>query len=385
LIHGRTGTYWGLAVAVNQPNKNRVQEQLIQLCEEVRNFISESLLVSRNDSGRFDELAQKIFHFQFEQNGPYRKFCESSGKTPKSVEEFSDIPAMPTSSFKEFELSVLKQGERSRVFHSSGTTLQKASRHFHSEATLKVYEESAAAWFKPFVLPDFEKIDVLSLTPRSQEAPHSSLAHMFETVRDRFGKGSSTFAGMVIEEGWEINLESVLNSLVRCAADNQPVLICGTAFSFVHLCDALDGKQVRLAPGSRVFETGGYKGRSRELPKAELHNLIKTRLGLDEPFIISEYGMSEISSQAYDQKAGTRQSRRFRFPPWARVEVISTETRKPVARGEAGLIRIYDLANVGSVMAVQTEDLGIEHEEGFELLGRAEKAEVRGCSLMQME
>ena len=147
------------------------------------------------------------------------------------------------------------------------------------------------------------------------------------------------------------------------------------------------------------METGGYKNRSRAMPKSELHVLITERLGVPPENILCEYGMSELSSQAYDGVAGggrrvtgkdstpryaPRATRHFSFPPWARVQIISPETGLEVADGETGLIRIFDLANVFSVMAIQTEDLGVRRGDGFELIGRAPLAEARGCSLMTM-
>jgi hypothetical protein len=135
------------------------------------------------------------------------------------------------------------------------------------------------------------------------------------------------------------------------------------------------------------METGGYKNHSRTMPKDELHALITERLGIPESHIICEYGMSELSSQAYDRKVGSQKSevRRFQFPPWARVQIISPETNREVANGETGLIRVFDLANVFSVMAIQTEDLGVRCGDGFELIGRAQFVEPRGCSLMSVE
>jgi hypothetical protein len=128
------------------------------------------------------------------------------------------------------------------------------------------------------------------------------------------------------------------------------------------------------------METGGYKGRSRSLPKKELHALIAGRLGVPPSLIICEYGMSELSSQAYNQR--TEATRVFQFPPWARLQIISPETGCEVSEGETGLIRVFDLANVCSVMAIQTEDLGLRRGDNFELLGRAQMAEPRGCSLL---
>ena len=133
------------------------------------------------------------------------------------------------------------------------------------------------------------------------------------------------------------------------------------------------------------METGGYKNRSRLLPKDELHALITERLGVPPSHILCEYGMSELSSQAYSgSKAGGRGERalHFQFPPWARAQILSPETGAEVAEGETGLLRVFDLANVFSAMAIQTEDLAIRRGGGFELLGRAESTEPRGCSLM---
>jgi acyl-CoA synthetase (AMP-forming)/AMP-acid ligase II len=166
------------------------------------------------------------------------------------------------------------------------------------------------------------------------------------------------------------------------------VFLVGTAFSFVHLLDELAARDVRLElpPGSQVLETGGYKGRSRVLQKSELHALITERLGVPQSQIICEYGMSELSSQAYQTGRGARGEGReeegvFQFPPWVRARVVSPETGGEVADGATGLLSIVDLANVFSVMAIQTEDLAIRRGAGFELLGRAALAEPRGCSL----
>jgi len=233
-----------------------------------------------------------------------------------------------------------------------------------------------------------------------------------------------------------LNFDAALAALNSSLVTRHPSLLLGTAFSFVHLLDFLVERNLRfdLPAGSRVMETGGYKGRSRALPKTELHQLITERLGVPPSHIICEYGMSELSSQAYDgtiqanildlphpgplpkerencrQSAGESvrfrnskertmlfplpegegqgegkravKSHYFQFPPWTRVQIISPETGNEVADGETGLIRMFDLANVFSVMAIQTEDLGIRRGDGFELIGRAALAESRGCSLM---
>jgi len=186
-----------------------------------------------------------------------------------------------------------------------------------------------------------------------------------------------------------LQVDATLAALREATETNQPVVLPGTAFAFVHLLDHLIANNVRLQlpSGSRVMETGGYKGRSRSLPKHELHSLIVDRLGISSERIVCEYGMSELSSQAYDCVADhdtPAGARAFAFPPWARVQIVSPETGREVAEGETGLIRVFDLANVRSVMAVQTDDLAVRHGDRFELIGRTRGAQPRGCSLMHL-
>jgi hypothetical protein len=353
--------------------------------DEIRRHVCDLIAnAPAGSASTFDSLALLLFRFQYHANAPYRAFCDARGRNPATVASFRDIPAIVSTAFKDFELTVLPPEERTVTFHSSGTTQHRHARHFHSAETLKVYEASLLRWFKPFVLPDLEKARFIILTPEPSQAPHSSLVHMFGAVTDAFATSREFFAQAAPDGSWEIRSAALL---ARLESVREPVVLCGTAFSFVHFCDYLDSVQRRLhlPEGSRIFETGGYKGRSRTVSKPELHGTIRRCAGVPETHIVSEYGMSELSSQAYDRAVGSNAPREFQFPPWARAVIISPETGREVAPGERGLIRVFDLANVGSVMAVQTEDSGIRRENGFELAGRASEAEARGCSLMHLE
>ena len=294
---------------------------------------------------------------------------------------------MPASAFKTADVTSLPLDERKVVFQSSGTTAVARSRHFHSAESLALYKSSLLLWFSPHLTPDAEKpLAMLSLTPSPEAAPSSSLVHMFETIRAAQSPAESLFAGALEADGsWTLNFAGAVEFLHKATNQCQPLLVVGTAFNFVHLLDYCTEHRLTFAlpPGSRILETGGYKGRSRVISKPELHELMTQRLGVHASHIITEYGMSELSSQAYDGVvARSSSSRLFRFPPWARVQIISPETGHAVAQDQTGLIRVFDLANVWSVMAIQTEDLGIEYQSGFELIGRAEGVEPRGCSLM---
>lgn len=351
-------------------------------------FMTRSLSVPENsspcDDSEFNSFAVEWFGVQFQHNTAYQRWCRMMGVEPGAISDWRQIPAMPTSAFKELEVTSLAVGERTHVFHSSGTTEQRPSRHFHSVQSLALYEGSLFNWFqKCFAVEGQGTVRLVSLTPPAAAVPHSSLVHMFETLRRRIGAPDSAFYGYLNVEGaWELNTQA-LEAELRSASG--PLFLVGTAFSFVNWIDSLIARDVRLRlpDGSRVLETGGYKGRSRSMPKDELRVLLCERLGIPDEAIVCEYGMSELSSQAYDvPRPEADAGSVFRFPPWARALVVSPETGLEVRDGETGLVRIVDLANLWSVSAVQTEDLAIRRGEGFELIGRAATAEPRGCSLM---
>ena len=409
-------------------NKHRMNKELSSFAARLRGLISD--FQSPISNRQFSELALELFTLQFKYNFAYRKICEARRFTPGIFEHWPQIPAVPAGAFKELELSCIPPEERTAVFCSSGTTEQKPSRHFHNAESLSVYEASLWIWFERNVLRSADGPSASSgeargravrapifLTPPPAQAPHSSLVHMFEIVRRKLGAPESVFVGQIGANGaWTLDFNAALAVIQRngdsgerrnfpnargaalCRDAAMPQILFGTAFSFVHLLDYLVERDlwVELPAGSRVMETGGYKNRSRSMPKAELHALTTERLGVPPENISCEYGMSELSSQAYavagDEWQVTRHrgafcrpspdTCHFQFPPWARAQIVSPETGREVADGETGLIRVFDLANVFSVMAIQTEDLAIRRSGGFELIGRAQLAEPRGCSLM---
>jgi hypothetical protein len=377
-------------------------EQFATLCREFIH-LSSSQPQDQGHSNHlksvFDRLAMSLFRLQFTHNVAYRRLCESRNVTASRITHWCEIPTAAASSFKLMDMSCLPPEERTSVFYSSGTTEQQPSRHYHNARSLALYEISLLPWFGRHLLRESEMLAtgkpsppaLLSLTPPPAKIPHSSLAHMFATIERRMQWGDATFVGELDDSGgWVLHTERTVACLKRAINLKQAILIFGTAFSFVHLLDFLaeEGLRLQLPPGSRVMETGGYKGRSRELTRPELHGLIAAQLAIPADNIVCEYGMTELSSQAYDRAIlgtaaapASASERYFHFPPWTRVQIISPETGREVADGETGLIRVFDLANVYSVLAIQTEDLGVRRGSGFELLGRAKAAEPRGCSL----
>ncbi len=353
--------------------------------------------VAAAQEAEFNTLALELFALQVRHNAALRGWLGARGGAVGGLQDWREIPAVPVAAFKELELTALPAAARTTVFHSSGTTGQKPSRHFHYAESLRLYEASLRPWFWRHLWPGgaggrgAAARRQIILTPSPAQVPHSSLVHMFATIAGapppEGGTPNRKLFGTVGADGaWCVDFAAALAELRAAAASGAPVMLLGTAFSFVHLLDHLTAGDIRISlpAGSRVLETGGYKGRSRTLPKAELHAEITRRLGVPASHIVCEYGMSELSSQAYDTAVPARagRARRFHFPPWARAVVVSPETGAEVGEGETGLLRIYDLANVWSALAVQTEDLGVRRGDGFELLGRAAEAEPRGCSRM---
>ncbi|MDA7915631.1 hypothetical protein N9B94_00175 [Verrucomicrobia bacterium] len=324
-------------------------------------------------------MATNLFRLQVEHIPLLKRFTEIRKVDPKELITWREIPAIPISSFKDFELTSLPIEERRRFFISSGTTSSKRSKHFHNDASIAVYETSLKEGFATHFRTCNRTIpqQLLSLTPTEEQAPNSSLVHMFRTLSIRFSE--THFVGDKDASGnWIVNIDAAISTLEDGIRTKSPVLITGTAFSYVHLLDQLAQRSLsfRLPEASMILETGGYKGQSREIPKNDLHKMIQSTFGVPTDAILCEYGMSELSSQAYCQG-----DQPFRFSPWSRAELISPETGKPVAEGETGLIRIVDLANIRSTLSIMTEDLGILCDNGFKLLGRLPQAEAKGCSL----
>jgi len=330
---------------------------------------------------RFDALARELFAFQYARCAPFRRLCDARGCTPATVRSWREIPPVPTAAFKEMAVRSFPPERTAHVFRTSGTT--SSGRGELPLDTLELYEASLLPTFERHVLPDLalgERIELLVIGPSPSEAPDSSLTHMFHVVMRERGAPESAFC---------LDLDRAVRRLL---AARRPLLVCGAAFAFVHLLERMEasGTRAALPAGSRALETGGYKGRSRDLPRAELHARMAERLGIPPQRIVNQYGMTELGSQFYDSVLREpRAPRRKLGPPWARVRIVDPVTGRDLPAGETGRIAVVDLANTGTVLAIQTGDRGRrvpadegkDAGEGFEVLGREPDAEARGCSL----
>lgn len=339
------------------------------------------------DDGRFERIALALFQVQFELCAPYGRFCKDRGITPDTIERWTDIPAVPTGAFKEVALRCFPREHTLKTFRTSGTSADRRG-ELHLD-TLDLYEASLLPTLRTLLFPDGAPHHLRFLAPSADEAPDSSLSHMFDTLGRDFARSAETRVGFDVHDG-QLDVEAVTAALQRAVATAEPIALCGTAFAFVHLLEALEASSTRFRcpAGSRLMETGGFKGKSREMPRDELHAWMHERLGVPRNAIVNQYGMTELGSQFYDSViVDPNGPRRKLGPPWIRVRVVDPENRRDVAPGQVGMITLYDLANTGSVAAIETADLGrtilgADHAaNGFEVLGRAEGAEARGCSI----
>jgi len=325
------------------------------------------------NEAQFAELARSVFAHQLQYNQPYARYCATFGVTIDSMPEtYAGIPAVPTAAYKEATLTTFDPARATLAFETSGTTQGAGGRHYMETST--VYDASLLAAFDRFMLADGARLRYFNFVPNPADRPQSSLGYMMARVSERRGDGKT---------GWFVRGDELFVDAFVAAADaairnDVPVCIAGTAFAFVQLCDQLAARNrsFTFPAGSRIMETGGFKGRSRILAREDLYAALAIALGIPQHDIIAEYSMTELSSQWYDDAA----TRVKRSPPWLRALVVGANN-EPVPDGIVGSIVHVDLANRSSCLAVLTEDLGAIVDGGLVLLGRERGAALRGCSL----
>ena len=324
------------------------------------NMLQEEIFKITTDE-EFTSLALQVFQFQFENNKVYRSFCDLLYKHPSDVKTISDIPFLPIEFFK--SKSILSSDEDVKaVFTSSGTTGSVTSKHMVTDVS--VYENSYLKGFEYFY-GDIEDYTVLALLPSYLEREGSSLIYM---VDDLIQKSNHIESGFYLN-----NLEDIKKKLIALDQAGQKVLLIGVSFA---LLDLIEYHQFDLSH-TIVMETGGMKGRRKELIRAQLHQELKNGFGVSE--IHSEYGMTELLSQAYSKGNGV-----FNCPPW--MKVLTRDTEDPLSiqvSGKTGGLNVIDLANINSCSFIATQDLGKKSlNEDFEVIGRFDNSDVRGCNLM---
>ncbi len=370
-----------------------------RLEERILGFIDATGRAGESEGDRFDALALEVFAWQFTHNAPYRRFCLSRGVDLAALPpgfSWQSVPAIPTDAFKVAALATFPVEQAVRTFRTSGTTqVRRGEHHF---LTTALYDAAIVPWFRRYMLPDGVVLPILSLIPSPETAEDSSLSHMVGVLASRKDVCGGRIRYFLDRSGMDLEgLEAVLRD---AAATGRPVMLLTTAVALAHLFDERPSLSVSLPPGSRVMQTGGTKGYHRVLEGEELIVWVHERLGIPPTHCVAEYGMTELSSQMYETvlwdevvsvagkgsgegevSSHSPRPRRFVGPPWLRCQVVDPVTETPMPPGEPGLIRFFDLANLHSVSAVQTGDVGLIDSRGLVLLGRAAAAEPRGCSL----
>jgi hypothetical protein len=335
------------------------------------------------DDATFHHLALRVFTYNYDHVAAYAGYCRSRGVTPRTVTSWTQIPAVPTEAFK--EVAFMAAGAiPEAVFRTSGTTRGPERRGRHYVPDLSLYRASLRATFAAFLLPDHAHLRFLSLVPPPGGRPDSSLAFMVDDVQSQFGaEGTDRFAD---ERG--VDFGRLDEAVADATADHRPVLLLGTSAAFIHWLDRLaaTGARHALPEGSRLMDTGGFKGGGRQIAPEQLRQAYADLLRLPPDHCVNEYGMTEMLSQLYDtalrdRHRGRGGHGRKQGPPWLRSLAVDPETLDPLPPGRRGLLRHVDLANLGSVAAIQTADLGMVDADGLILEGRVSGAPPRGCSI----
>lgn len=313
-----------------------------------------------NTEEEFVRAVQDTVHFQHCNNPVYQEYCNHLGFDPNKSFDLKDIPFLPIEFFKTHRV-IAHPGPYPLEFRSSGTTGQQRSVHWVPEPLY--YQQSFLKCFELFYGP-VEDYCILALLPNYLEQEHSSLVHM---VDELLKKSNDPLGGFFLN-----NLDELLKRVENARKTNKKVLLIGVSFALLQLAEEFRPD----LSDTIVMETGGMKGRRKEMIRSELHELLQSSFGVEK--IHSEYGMTELLSQSYSIGEGL-----FQSPPWKRVLIRDAEDPLSLAsEGKSGGINIIDLANQYSCSFIATQDLGRWKKNGFEVLGRFDHAEVRGCNLM---
>ncbi len=344
---------------------------------DVLAFMARPSVDPASDDAAFNALALSLFAHQFEHNAAFRRFCQGRGRLPRTVRDWRDIPAVPIQAFKDLTLSCVPTESCQRVFMTSGTTRADVKgRHYHP--ALEVYDTSMRLNFQQSFMGAHDRLPMLVMFPTEQAMPNSSLAHYLALAVQGFGTPDSLYG--IHEQG--IEFDRVVAWLQQAQAAGAPVAVLGASYSLVHLMDALRERQLRFAlpAGSRVLDTGGFKGQSRDIPMQDFYQLLGQSFGVEPAQCINMYGMTELSTQWYDRGNAELPSIK-RGPAWIRWRLVDPITGRDVPAGQEGIVVHCDLANYNSVTTLLTEDVGVAAEDGFRLLGRAQGSQAKGCSM----
>lgn len=324
-------------------------------------MISTHDIFTISNQKQFDKIALKVFRFQYENNGVYREFCDFLKTDVQKVKSIQQIPFLPIQFFKSHSV-VSTTNPIQTTFTSSGTTGMITSKHLVTDVS--IYEESYRKGFSQFY-GNIEDYAILALLPSYLEREGSSLIHM---VDDLIQLSNHPESGFYLH-----NNDELIENLIQLDQAGQNVILIGVTYALLDLVE----KHSFQLENTIIMETGGMKGKRKEMIREELHQQLCNGFGVNT--IHSEYGMTELLSQAYSLGEGI-----FECPSWMQILVRDTEDALSYVReGKTGGINVIDLANINSCSFIATQDLGKKYANGsFEVLGRFDHSDIRGCNLM---
>lgn len=354
--------------------------------QELADRLIEHFEAYTEDPALWADLWLEVFRYQAEYNPVYRRYVQRLGVEPTQVRDWRDVPFVPVTLFKTHWVGAFPQEHARVVFYSSGTQRGPAGRSVHPFFRLELYWSAALSHFRRWVLPDRDRIRMLLLGPSARHRPESSLGQMLDWLMDAFAVPGSLHA-------WTADgpdFEGATRWLADADASPEPVLVFGTAIALYEWLLWMETRGFRprpLPPGSRLVETGGFKGRRVTVTKEALYARLGQTFGLPEAFVVAEYGMTELGSQFYDTTVraaleGRSTPRRLVGPPWVHVAVWDPETGRTVEPPATGPLAFIDPANLDSLAFIVTEDVGTLDGAGLTLEGRLPETEPRGCSLL---
>jgi hypothetical protein len=324
-------------------------------------MISDQDIFTISSQKQFEKIALKVFRFQYENNLVYQEFCDFLKVDKQSVKTLQQIPFLPIQFFKNHNV-VSNMNEIQETFTSSGTTGMITSKHLVTHVSL--YEQSYRNAFSEFY-GNIEDYAILALLPSYLERSGSSLIYM---VKDLIKLSNNEHSGFYLH-----NYDDLITKLVELDNAGQNILLIGVTYALLDLIE----KQKFQLKNTIIMETGGMKGKRKELIRVELHEILCNGFGVSS--IHSEYGMTELLSQAYSLGNGI-----FECPSWMQILIRDTEDAMTyVSNGKTGGINVIDLANINSCSFIATQDLGKKYpNNSFEVLGRFDNSDIRGCNLM---
>lgn len=315
-----------------------------------------------NNESAFQQVALELFHYQAKTNPVYRNYISALGINTSHIKELKQIPFLPVEFFKTHKVVCGADNDYEMRFTSSGTTGSVQSSHYVK--SISVYEQSFLKGFELFY-GDIKDYCILALLPSYLERQGSSLVYMFDKL---ISLSNHPLSGFYLNE-----YDKLIATLETLKQSKQKTLLLGVTYALLDLAET----GIKLADNIIVMETGGMKGKRREMIKEELYAILKTNLGVTD--IHSEYGMTELLSQAYSTSGG-----KFICPPW--MSVLIREVNDPfsyVANGKSGGVNVIDLSNVYSCSFIETRDMGKRNpDNSFEITGRFDNSDLRGCNLM---